>query len=130
MPQALGSADSVQGTSSSGSLGGGNPTAPPFGGVVRIPDIVSTPGDVGAAGTLPDKPEPEEASQVPVEESASQPTFHLEMVRQQRKLEQVCPGLFRLLPQKADHHRAPSEGCHSVPVLARTCFQCRCHQLR
>ena len=112
MPQAPGSADSVQGTSSSGSLVGGNPTAPSFGGGVRIPNIVSHPGDVGAVGTLPDQPEPEEASQVPAEESASQPTFHLEMVRQQRKLEQVSPDLLKSLPQKADYHRAPSEGCH------------------
>ena len=91
MLQAQGSTDSVQGTS--GSLGGGNPTAPILGDVVKNPDITSTAGDVGTAGTLPDQPEPEEASQVPAQEGASQPTFHLELVRQQRKLEQVSPDL-------------------------------------
>ena len=120
MPQAPGSADNVQGTSSSGSLGGGNPTAPPFGDVVRIPDIIGTAGDVGTAGRLPDQPEPEEASQVPAEESASRLTFHLEMVRQQRKLEQVSPDLFLIYcPRKlitTEHLRK------AATVLARTCF--------
>jgi hypothetical protein len=92
MLQAPGSADNVQGTS--GSLDGGNPTAPPLGEVVRIPGITGTAGNVGTAGTLPDQPEPEEAFQVPAQESASQPTFHLELVRQQRKLEQVSPDIF------------------------------------
>ena len=92
MLQAPGSADNVQGTL--GNLGGGNPTAPPLGDVVRIPNITGTAVDVGTAGTLPDQPEPKETPQLPAQESTSQPTFHLEMVCQQRKLEQVSPDLF------------------------------------
>ncbi len=90
MPQVLGSADIVLGIPSS--QGRGPPAAPIPTGMVEITNNTIATGDVGTAGTAPDHPEPEQASEAPAGESDSQPSLHLQLVRQQRKLEQVSPG--------------------------------------